>query len=65
MVSQDGEMAGLQHVTNVTHRHVDRQVLPVVGTVFLLCRTQFPGEECEGLPDALHTLLEDGTHGGS
>jgi hypothetical protein len=30
----------------------------------LLCRTQFPGEEGEGLQDPLHPQLEDGTHGG-
>jgi hypothetical protein len=25
---------------------------------------QLPGEEGEGLPDVLHLLLEDSTHGG-
>jgi len=61
---QDGEMPGLQHVTKVSHSLVDCQELPVVGTVFLLCRAQVPGEECEGLPDVLHLLFEDSTHGG-
>jgi hypothetical protein len=35
-----------------------------VGIVFLLCWAELPGEEGEGLPDALHSLLEDGTNGG-
>jgi len=64
VVRQYGEMPGLHHVTKVPHRLVNRQEVPVVGTVFLLCRAQFPGEEGEGLPDVLHPLLEDGTHGG-
>ena len=37
---------------------------PCVDTVFLLCLAQLPREEDEGLPDALHLLLEDGTRGG-
>lgn len=43
---------------------LDRQRLLVVGAVFLLCRAQLPGEEDEGLTDALQSLLEDGTLGG-
>jgi hypothetical protein len=57
-------MMGLQHVAEVPHGFVDCQALPIVGAVFLLCRAQLPGEEGEGLLDALHSLLEDGTHGG-
>ena len=59
VVSQDG-----QHVTEVPHGLIDCQELPVVSTVLLLCRAKLPGEEGEGLPDVLHPLLEDGTHGG-
>ena len=44
-------------------RPADRQELPVVGAVFLLRQAEFSGKESEGLPDALHPLLEDGTHG--
>jgi hypothetical protein len=29
----------------------------------LLCQVQLPGEEGKGLPDVLHPLMEDGTHG--
>ena len=63
VVCQDGEMPGLQHVTEVPHGLIDRQELPVVSTVLMLCRAQLPGEEGEGLPDVSHPLLEDGTHG--
>jgi hypothetical protein len=63
VVRKDGEMPGLQHVAKVPHGPVYRQELPVVRAVLLLCRTQFPGEG-EGLPGALHPLLEDGTNGG-
>jgi len=63
MVRQDGEMPDLQHVTEVPHGLIDRQELPVVSTVFLLCRAQLRGEEGEGLSDVLHPLLEDGTYG--
>jgi len=64
LVRQDDEMLGLQHVTEVPHGLIDRKELPVINTVLLLCRVQILGEEREGLPDVLHTLLEDGTHGG-
>jgi len=63
VVRQDGEMPGLQHVTEVPHGLVDRQEPPVLRTVFLVCGAQLPGEEGEGLPDVLYPLLEDGTHG--
>jgi hypothetical protein len=64
MVRQDGEMPGLQHVLKVPHSLINRQEFPVVCTVVLLGRAQLSGEECEGLPDVLHPLLEDGIHGG-
>ena len=64
VVHQDGEMPGLQHVMEVPHGLVDHQELPVVRTVFLLRWAQLPGEEGERLPDVLHSLLEDSTHGG-
>jgi len=64
VVRQDGEMPGLRHVKEVPQNLVDCQKLPVVGTLFLLCRAELPGEEGEGLPDVLHPLLENGTHGG-
>jgi hypothetical protein len=63
VVRQDGEISGLQQVAKVTHGLVDRQELTVVGAEFLLHWTEFSGKESEGLPDALHSLLGDGTHG--
>ena len=64
VVHQDREMPGLQHVTELSHGVVDCQELPVVRAVFLLRWAQLPGEEGKRLPDVLHSLLEDGTHGG-
>jgi len=64
VVRQDGEMPGLQHVTEVPHGFIDRQEPPVVSTVILLCRAQLLGEEGKGLPYVLHPLLENGTHDG-
>ena len=63
LVHQDGEMTGFQHLSEVLQCFVDCQELPVVGTVFLLCRCELPGEEGKWLPGVLHALLEDGTHG--
>jgi hypothetical protein len=63
VVRQDGEMTGPQHVPEVLHCFVIYQELPIVGTVFLLCRAEPPGEEGKLLPGVLHALLEDGTHG--
>jgi hypothetical protein len=56
---------GLKHVAEESHDLVDRQELPVVGNVSLLCQAEFTGKEGKGLPDALHSLLEDSTHGSS
>jgi hypothetical protein len=53
---QDDEMQCLLHVTKLPQRLVDRQDFRVVGTVFLFCRTQFPGEEGEGLLEVLSPL---------
>lgn len=64
MARQDVEMSGLQHVAVVPPSLVHRQEFPAVGAVFLLCRAQLHEEEGEGLPDALHSLLEDVTRGG-
>jgi len=63
VVRQDSEMMGLQHVPEVLHCFVDCQELRVVCTVLLLCWAELPGEEGKWLPDVLHALLEDGTHG--
>lgn len=65
MVRQDGEVTGFKHVVEDSHGRIDCQVVPAVGTIFLLRRAEFPGEEGEGMSDALHSLLEDSTHGGS
>ena len=46
---QDGEMSVFQHVTEIPYRLVDSQELPVVGTIILVSRAQFPGEEGKGL----------------
>jgi len=64
VIRQDGEVPGLQHVTEVPHSLLYRQEFPVVCAVPLLRRAQLPGEKGEGLPDVLNPLLEDGTHGG-
>jgi len=63
VVRQDGEVPGLQHVTEVFHGFINRQEFSVIGAVLLLGRAQLPGEKGEGLPDVLHSLLEDGTNG--
>jgi len=62
MVRQDGEMTGFKHAAYDSHGRVDCQVLPVVGAIPLLRRAEFPGEDGEGMPDALHSLLEDCAH---
>ena len=63
MVRQDGEMTGFEHVAEDSHGRVDCQVLPVVGAILILRRAEFSGEG-EGMPDALHSLV-DSAHGGS
>jgi hypothetical protein len=55
---------GFKHVAEDSHGRLDCQVLPVVGAILLLHQAEFPGEG-EGMPDALHSLLKDSTHGGS
>jgi hypothetical protein len=55
----------LKHVVEVSHGLVDCKELHVLGVVFLLLWAEFPGKEDEGLPDALHSLLEDSTYGSS
>jgi hypothetical protein len=57
VVCEDGKMSGLQHVPKVPHGIIYRQELHVICAVLLLCWTQLPGEEGEGLPDALNPLL--------
>jgi hypothetical protein len=52
-------MQCLLHVRKLPQRLVDRQELRVVGTLFLFCGTQIPGEEGEGQPDDFRPLLED------
>lgn len=56
VVRQDVEMPGLQRVTEVPHGQIYCQQLPDVGAVFLFCWAQLPGEDGEGLSDALHPL---------
>jgi hypothetical protein len=58
VVRLDGEVTGLQHVSKVSDSLVYRQELPVLCAVFLLYRTELPGEEGEGLQDILNPLLE-------
>jgi hypothetical protein len=58
-------MTGHKHVVEVSQGLVNLQRLPVVDAIFLLRRAELPGKEDEGLPGALHSLLEDSTHGGS
>ena len=65
VVRQDGEVPGLRHVPKVPHSLINSQEFPVLCAVLWLSRTQLSGEICEGLPDVLHPLLENDTHGGS
>ena len=48
VVRQDGEMPGLQHVTEVPHGLIDRQELPIVCIVFLLCGLRFLEKKARG-----------------
>jgi hypothetical protein len=64
MARQDGEITGFKHVEEDSHSRVDCQVLPVIGAIFLFRRAELSGAD-EGIPDALHSLLEDSAHGGS
>jgi hypothetical protein len=64
MVRKDGEMTGFKHVAEDSHGRVDCQVLTVIGAIILLRRAEFSGEG-EGMPDSLHSLLDDSAHGGS
>jgi hypothetical protein len=65
MVREDCEVARFQHVMEMLHGLIDSQQFAIVGAVFLLGRVQLPGEEGEGLPGVVDTLLQHGTHGGS
>jgi hypothetical protein len=65
MVSEDGEVARLQHVAEVLHGLVDSLQLSIGGAVFLLGRVELLAEEGEGLPGVVDSLLQPGTHDGS
>jgi hypothetical protein len=60
MVSEDDEVAHFQHVAVMLHGLVDSQQLSIAGAVFLLCWVELLGEECEGLPGVVNTLLQHG-----
>jgi hypothetical protein len=45
----DDEVTRFQHVAEKLHGLVDSQYFPIVGTVFLLCRVELLGEECQVL----------------
>jgi len=56
VVRQDGEVPGLQHVTEVLRGFINRQEFSVIGAVLLLGRAQLSGEKGEGLRDVLHSV---------
>jgi hypothetical protein len=62
MVREDNEVARFQCVTQIFHSLVGSEEFAVVGAVFLLRRVELFGKECERLPGAVNTLLQDGTH---
>jgi hypothetical protein len=57
VVGKNDEMTRFQHVAEMLHGLVDCQKLSVIRAVFLLSRAEFPGEEGEGLPGVVDTLL--------
>jgi hypothetical protein len=64
MVSEDGEVARFQHVTEMLHGLVDSQQLSIVGALFLLGWVQLPGEEGEGAARRCRHVAA-APHGGS
>jgi hypothetical protein len=52
-------------MAEILHGLVDSQQLSIVVAVFLLGWVQLLGEEGEGLPGIVDTLLQHGTHGES
>jgi hypothetical protein len=62
MVSEDDEVTRFQHVAEMLHGLIDSQQLPIVGAVFLLCRVEFLGEECQCLSGVVDTFLQHDTH---
>jgi hypothetical protein len=65
MVSEDDEMTRFQHVVELLHGLVDSQLLPIVSAVFLLCRVELLGEECQWLRGVVDTMLQQGIYGAS
>jgi hypothetical protein len=65
VVGKNDEVTRFQHVTEMFHSLANGQQLSVICAVFLLSWAKFPGEEGEGLPGVVDTLLQNGTHGGS
>jgi hypothetical protein len=63
MVSENDEVTRFQHVAEMLHGLVDSQLLSILGAVFLLCRVELLGEECQWLPGVVDALLQHGTHG--
>jgi hypothetical protein len=47
------------------HGLVNSQQLPIVGAVFLLCRVELLGEECQWLLGVVDTLLQNVTDDGN
>jgi hypothetical protein len=64
VVCENCKMTGLQHVAEMSYSFVNCQELPVVRAVLLLGRGQFSGEEAQGLPGIIDTLLEDSPQSG-
>jgi hypothetical protein len=49
MVREDNEVVHFQHVAEMFHSLIDSQQLSILGSVFLLCRVELLGEECQVL----------------
>jgi hypothetical protein len=65
MVREDCEVARFQHMEEMFHGLVDSQQFAIECAVFLLGCVLLPGQEGEGLPSVVDSLLQHGTHGGS
>ena len=62
MVGEHNKFSTLEEVSEVSNPEVECQQLSVKGAVFSLRRAQLFAEECQGLPNTVHQLLENGPY---